>query len=139
MVLPMRSAASLTGPPLATHAPTAADQALIQRFTDALWLEDGLAALKAKAYDLLNKGNTVGVFQLESGGMRDLCRKFGDVGRSRVDNWRIHRMAKSNAANAHRHHRAFAPHTFGSDKGSSARRTGPRHPYVTPCCSCLSP
>jgi len=28
------------------------------------------------AYDLLNKGNTVGVFQLESGGMRDLCRKF---------------------------------------------------------------
>ena len=30
----------------------------------------------AKAYDLLNKGNTVGIFQLESGGMRDLCRKF---------------------------------------------------------------
>jgi len=29
-----------------------------------------------KAYDLLNKGHTVGVFQLESGGMRDLCRKF---------------------------------------------------------------
>ena len=29
-----------------------------------------------KAYDLLNKGNTVGVFQLESGGMRDLCRRF---------------------------------------------------------------
>ena len=28
------------------------------------------------AYDLLNKGNTVGVFQLESSGMRDLCRKF---------------------------------------------------------------
>src|SRR6266542_3316472 len=27
-------------------------------------------------YDLLNKGNTVGIFQLESGGMRDLCRKF---------------------------------------------------------------
>jgi DNA polymerase-3 subunit alpha len=27
-------------------------------------------------YDILNKGNTVGVFQLESGGMRDLCRKF---------------------------------------------------------------
>lgn len=27
-------------------------------------------------YDLLNRGNTVGVFQLESGGMRDLCRKF---------------------------------------------------------------
>jgi DNA polymerase III subunit alpha len=30
----------------------------------------------AKAYDLLNKANTLGVFQLESGGMRDLCRKF---------------------------------------------------------------
>ncbi|MEI7731200.1 MAG: DNA polymerase III subunit alpha [Verrucomicrobiota bacterium] len=30
----------------------------------------------AATYDLLNKGNTVGVFQLESGGMRDLCRKF---------------------------------------------------------------
>ena len=29
-----------------------------------------------KAYDLLNNGHTVGVFQLESGGMRDLCRKF---------------------------------------------------------------
>lgn len=28
-------------------------------------------------FDLLNKGNTVGVFQLESGGMRDLCKKFG--------------------------------------------------------------
>src|SRR6185503_16397020 len=30
----------------------------------------------ARTYDILNKGNTVGVFQLESGGMRDLCRKF---------------------------------------------------------------
>ncbi|MDD4098309.1 MAG: DNA polymerase III subunit alpha [Lentisphaeria bacterium] len=29
------------------------------------------------AYDLLNKGNTIGVFQLESGGMQDLCRRFG--------------------------------------------------------------
>ena len=29
-----------------------------------------------KTYDLLNRGNTVGVFQLESSGMRDLCRKF---------------------------------------------------------------
>lgn len=27
-------------------------------------------------FDLLNKGNTVAVFQLESGGMRDLCRRF---------------------------------------------------------------
>ena len=30
----------------------------------------------AQTYDLLNKANTLGVFQLESGGMRDLCRKF---------------------------------------------------------------
>jgi len=27
-------------------------------------------------YELLNKANTIGLFQLESGGMRDLCRKF---------------------------------------------------------------
>jgi len=37
---------------------------------------DDLPLDDAKAYDLLNKANTVGVFQLESGGMRDLCRKF---------------------------------------------------------------
>ncbi|MCU0788727.1 MAG: DNA polymerase III subunit alpha, partial [Verrucomicrobia bacterium] len=37
---------------------------------DRIPLDDG------NTYDLLNKGNTVGVFQLESGGMRDLCRKF---------------------------------------------------------------
>ena len=37
---------------------------------DTLHLDD------AKAYDLLNKANTLGVFQLESGGMRDLCRRF---------------------------------------------------------------
>ncbi len=30
-----------------------------------------------KAFELLNKGNTVAVFQLESSGMQDLCRKFG--------------------------------------------------------------
>ncbi|MCK5844025.1 MAG: DNA polymerase III subunit alpha [Victivallales bacterium] len=30
-----------------------------------------------KSYSLLNKGNTVSVFQLESSGMRDLCRRFG--------------------------------------------------------------
>ena len=29
-----------------------------------------------KTYDLLNEGRTVGVFQLESGGMRNLCREF---------------------------------------------------------------
>ncbi len=30
-----------------------------------------------KTFDLLNKANTIGVFQLESGGMRDLCRRIG--------------------------------------------------------------
>src|SRR4029078_4878075 len=37
---------------------------------------DHLPLDDAKTYDLLNKANTLGVFQLESGGMRDLCRQF---------------------------------------------------------------
>ena len=37
---------------------------------------DNLPLDDARTYDLLNKANTVGIFQLESGGMRDLCRKF---------------------------------------------------------------
>ena len=37
---------------------------------------DQLPLDDARAYDLLNKANTLGIFQLESGGMRDLCRKF---------------------------------------------------------------
>jgi DNA polymerase-3 subunit alpha len=37
---------------------------------------DDLPLDDAKTYQLLNKANTVGIFQLESGGMRDLCRKF---------------------------------------------------------------
>ena len=37
---------------------------------------DNLPLDDAKTYEILNKGNTVGMFQLESGGMRDLCRKF---------------------------------------------------------------
>ena len=37
---------------------------------------DDLPLDDAKTYDLLNKANTLGIFQLESGGMRDLCRKF---------------------------------------------------------------
>jgi DNA polymerase-3 subunit alpha len=37
---------------------------------------DQLPLDDAKTYDLLNKANTIGIFQLESGGMRDLCRKF---------------------------------------------------------------
>ena len=30
-----------------------------------------------KTFDMLMKANTIGVFQLESGGMRDLCRRIG--------------------------------------------------------------
>ncbi len=37
---------------------------------------DMLPLTDEKAYELLNNANTLGVFQLESGGMRDLCRKF---------------------------------------------------------------
>jgi DNA polymerase-3 subunit alpha len=37
---------------------------------------DNLPLDDIRAYDLLNKANTIGIFQLESGGMRDLCRKF---------------------------------------------------------------
>ncbi|MDB6028742.1 MAG: subunit alpha of polymerase [Verrucomicrobiales bacterium] len=37
---------------------------------------DNLPLDDPKTYDLLNKANTIAIFQLESGGMRDLCRKF---------------------------------------------------------------
>lgn len=37
---------------------------------------DSLPLDDARTYELLNNANTLGVFQLESGGMRDLCRKF---------------------------------------------------------------
>ncbi len=37
---------------------------------------DDLPLDDKKTYDLLNEGRTVGVFQLESGGMRNLCREF---------------------------------------------------------------
>jgi DNA polymerase III subunit alpha len=37
---------------------------------------DNLPLDDKKTYDLLNNARTLGVFQLESGGMRDLCRKF---------------------------------------------------------------
>ena len=37
---------------------------------------DNLPLDDAKTYALLNRAETLGIFQLESGGMRDLCRKF---------------------------------------------------------------
>ena len=47
------------------------------RATKAIEVDiDRLPLDDAKTYDLLNKAQTLGVFQLESSGMRDLCRKF---------------------------------------------------------------
>ena len=37
---------------------------------------DSLPLDDKKTYDLLNRAETLGVFQLESGGMRELCKKF---------------------------------------------------------------
>ena len=37
---------------------------------------DSLPLDDSRTYDLLNRAETLGVFQLESGGMRDLCKKF---------------------------------------------------------------
>ena len=49
---------------------------MVKRTRDIEVPIDNLPLDDAKTYDLLNKANTLGVFQLESGGMRDLCRKF---------------------------------------------------------------
>ena len=47
------------------------------RRTEGVEIEiDRLPLDDKKTYDLLNRAETLGVFQLESGGMRDLCRKF---------------------------------------------------------------
>ncbi len=37
---------------------------------------DGISLEDAKTFELLGRGRTVGVFQLESGGMQNLCRQF---------------------------------------------------------------
>jgi DNA polymerase-3 subunit alpha len=49
---------------------------MVKRFRKLEIPIDKLPLDDQKTYELLNRGNTVGVFQLESGGMRDLCRKF---------------------------------------------------------------
>jgi DNA polymerase III subunit alpha len=49
---------------------------MIQLTKDIVIDVDAIPLDDTTTYELLNKGNTVGVFQLESGGMRDLCRKF---------------------------------------------------------------
>jgi DNA polymerase-3 subunit alpha len=47
------------------------------RRTQGLTIDlDEISLEDAKTYELLNNAQTLGVFQLESGGMRDLCRKF---------------------------------------------------------------
>ena len=47
------------------------------RRTQGITIEiDHLPLDDTKTYDLLNRAETLGVFQLESGGMRDLCKKF---------------------------------------------------------------
>jgi DNA polymerase-3 subunit alpha len=49
---------------------------LVRQFQGVEIPIDTLPLDDAKTYDLLNKANTIGIFQLESGGMRDLCRRF---------------------------------------------------------------
>ncbi len=49
---------------------------LVRQFQGVEIPIDDLPLDDTKTYDLLNKANTIGVFQLESGGMRDLCRRF---------------------------------------------------------------
>ncbi|HXF10726.1 MAG TPA: DNA polymerase III subunit alpha, partial [Desulfuromonadaceae bacterium] len=49
---------------------------MVKRTQDKTVDIDHLPLDDKKTYDLLNRAETLGVFQLESGGMRDLCRKF---------------------------------------------------------------
>ncbi|HMO65719.1 MAG TPA: DNA polymerase III subunit alpha, partial [Verrucomicrobiota bacterium] len=49
---------------------------LVNRTKGAVLDLDALPLDDARTYELLNSAQTLGVFQLESGGMRDLCRKF---------------------------------------------------------------
>ncbi len=49
---------------------------MIQRIHGVEIPVDRLPLDDQKTYELLNNAQTLGVFQLESGGMRDLCRKF---------------------------------------------------------------
>ena len=49
---------------------------LVKRTTGGVLDLEALPLDDAKTYQLLNDAQTLGVFQLESGGMRDLCKKF---------------------------------------------------------------
>jgi len=50
---------------------------LIEQHRGAKLKSDEIPLGDQPTFDLLNRGDTIGVFQLESGGMRDLCRRFG--------------------------------------------------------------
>src|ERR1043166_6237727 len=50
---------------------------LIEQTTGARLDMDKIPMDDKKTFDLLAKANTIGVFQLESQGMRDLCRRIG--------------------------------------------------------------
>ena len=50
---------------------------LITQTTDQRIAIDKIPVNDQKTFDLLMKANTIGIFQLESGGMRDLCRRIG--------------------------------------------------------------
>ncbi len=50
---------------------------LVNRTTGGNFTPDDISLTDKTTYNLLNKGETVGVFQLESGGMQALCRSFG--------------------------------------------------------------
>ncbi len=50
---------------------------LIEKNTGRKILSNDIPDNDQKTYDLLNSGNTIAVFQLESPGMQNLCRRFG--------------------------------------------------------------
>ena len=49
---------------------------LIEKNTGKRILSNDIPIEDKPTYDLLNQGNTIAVFQLESGGMQNLCRRF---------------------------------------------------------------
>ncbi|MCK5834151.1 MAG: DNA polymerase III subunit alpha, partial [Lentisphaeria bacterium] len=49
---------------------------LVNRYRDDEFTPDDIPLTCAKTYKLLNRGATTGVFQLESGGMQELCKNF---------------------------------------------------------------
>ncbi len=50
---------------------------IIARTRKLKWTPENIPLTDAKTFELLNKGQTTGVFQLESAGMQDLARRIG--------------------------------------------------------------